>query len=129
MWSRSAALVTLSASATAMNALMCRKSMAAGFYTKSVCLTLKDVLDSCPAAERAYPPSESRFAASRRVTHAWFEAGSARTGVRREHTDRGIRPGDLVGRSQGHLGWGAARCHGRGLEPGPDREGTHRGDR
>src|SRR5215203_691742 len=54
MWRRSAALVTLRVSATARKAFMCRKSMARGFYTKSVWPNLKDVLDSCPAAERAY---------------------------------------------------------------------------
>jgi len=63
MWSRSAALVTLSASATAMNALMCRKSIAGGFYTNSVYLRIERCIGQLRSSERGYPGQSHGVAA------------------------------------------------------------------
>src|SRR4030095_9563378 len=60
MWSRSAALVTLSASATAMNALMCRKSIAGGFYTNSVYLDIERCIGQLPTHRARVIPVRAR---------------------------------------------------------------------
>src|SRR4029453_14874090 len=122
MWRRSAALGTLKVAATAMKAFMCRKSMAGGFYTKSVWPNLKAVLDSSPAEERAYPASESRVAASRRVAHAWFQAGSARNRVDRERTNGGVCPSNAVGPCAGYMGSRPPGRDRRGVESRSDRK-------